>query len=78
MKNVSLQLTLYGCVVYVYCVGFASLDIVCDELNECAWKGDLLQLSDLYVIVYSVESFGHSKCYSDCSRTVKQLDEPLC
>ena len=20
------------------CVGFASLDVVCDELNDCAWN----------------------------------------
>ena len=20
------------------CVGFESLDVVCDELNDCAWK----------------------------------------
>ena len=26
---------LSGCVVSICCVGFASLDVVCDELNEC-------------------------------------------
>ena len=24
--------------IYIYCVGFASLDVVCDELNDCAWN----------------------------------------
>ena len=23
---------------YICCVGFASLDVVCDELNDCAWN----------------------------------------
>ena len=32
---VGFKLTLYGCVVYVCCVGFASLDVVCDEFNDC-------------------------------------------
>ena len=30
------KLTLCGCVVSVYCIGFASLDVVYDELTECA------------------------------------------
>ena len=33
-----LNLTLSGCVVSICCVGFASLDVVCDELNDCAWS----------------------------------------
>ena len=32
------KITLSGCVVSIYCVGFASLDVVCDELNDCAWN----------------------------------------
>ena len=24
--------------IYICCVGFASLDVVCDELNECVWN----------------------------------------
>ena len=24
--------------IYICCVGFASLDVVCDELNDCAWN----------------------------------------
>ena len=28
----------FGCVISICCVGFASLDIVCDELNDCAWN----------------------------------------
>ena len=27
-----------GSVVSSCCVGFTSLDIVCDELNDCAWN----------------------------------------
>ena len=34
----SFQLMLYGCVVLVCCIGFVSLGVVCDELNECAWN----------------------------------------
>ena len=32
------KLTLFGCVISICCVGFASLDIVCDELNDCSWN----------------------------------------
>ena len=38
-------------------VGFASLDVVCDELNDCVWNLGMWQLSDKYVYVYCVESF---------------------
>ena len=38
MWNVRFKLTLSGCVVSICCVCFASLDVVCDELNDCAWK----------------------------------------
>ena len=24
--------------IYVCCIGFASLDIVCNELNDCGWN----------------------------------------
>ena len=33
MWNASFKLTLFGCVISICCVGFASLDVVCDELN---------------------------------------------
>ena len=36
--NASSNLTLFGCVISISCVGFASLDVVCDELNDCAWN----------------------------------------
>ena len=36
--NDSFKLTLFGCVISRCCVGFASLDLVCDELYDCAWK----------------------------------------
>ena len=29
-------LTLYACVVSVCCVSFASLNVVCDEIYDCA------------------------------------------
>ena len=32
MWNVCFKLTLFGCVISICCVGFASLDVVCDEL----------------------------------------------
>ena len=41
--NASFKLTLYGCVVSVCCVGFASIDVVCYELNDCAWNIGLWQ-----------------------------------
>ena len=34
MWNASFKLTLFGCVISICCVGFASLD----ELNDCAWN----------------------------------------
>ena len=42
--NASFKLT-SGCVVSIGCVGFVYLDVVCDELNDCAWNVCLLQLS---------------------------------
>ena len=36
--NASFKLMLYVCVVSICCVGFASLDVVCDELHDCAWN----------------------------------------
>ena len=32
------KLTLFRYVISICCVGFASLDVVCDELNDCAWN----------------------------------------
>ena len=31
MWNASFKLTLFGCVISICCVGFASLDVVCDR-----------------------------------------------
>ena len=67
MWTASFELTLRGCVIYVCYVGIVSLDVVCNELNECAWNLGLYQLSDKCVYVYCVESFAHIECYSDCS-----------
>ena len=36
LGNASFKLMLYGCVISVCCVGFASL-VVCDEHYDCAW-----------------------------------------
>ena len=38
MWNASFKLTLPGCVVSICCVGFSSLDVVCDKPNDCAWN----------------------------------------
>ena len=34
-------LTLCGCVIYVCCVGLASLDVACGELNKYARNPDM-------------------------------------
>ena len=47
--------------ILIPCVGFASIDVVCDEPNDCV-------LSDKRVYVYCVKSFAYIECYSDCSR----------
>ena len=64
--------------ISIYCVSFVSLDVVCDELNDCAWNFGLQQLSDKCVYVYCVESFAHIECYSNCSRRESHLIESLC
>ena len=77
MWNASFKLMLSGCVVSMCCVGFASLDVVCGELNDSA--GMLVCNSFLIsVYVYCVESFAHIKCYSDCSYRGSHLVKPLC
>ena len=37
-RGASFKLTLFGSVISMCCVGFASLDVVCDELNDGAWN----------------------------------------
>ena len=32
--------------IAICCVNFASLDVVCDELNDCVWNFGLYQFSD--------------------------------
>ena len=64
--------------ISICCVGFVSLDVVCDEHNDCAWNLGLQHLSDKCVYVYCVESFDHIECYSDCSRRGNHLVKPLC
>ena len=41
LEECQFQLMLYGCVVSVYCVGFESLDVVCDELHDCTYDPGL-------------------------------------
>ena len=49
--NASFKLTT-GCVVSICCVGFASLDVVCDELNVCMFiVSKALPISSATVIV---------------------------
>ena len=52
MWNASFKLTLFGCVISICCVGFASLDVVCDELNDC---NDSM---GLYEVPFSVSLLG--------------------
>ena len=63
--------------ISICCVGFASLDAVCDKLNDGAWTLGMYQLSDKCVYIFDVESFDHIECYSDCSRMGSPLVEPL-
>ena len=42
------KLTLFGCEISICFVDFASLDVVCDELHDCAWK---LVYSSFLIIV---------------------------
>ena len=38
LKSVGERMPPCGCVVSICCVGFASLDVVCNKLNDCAWN----------------------------------------
>ena len=40
--------------MYICCVCFASLDVVCDELHDCAWYLGLQKLSDKCVCMFTV------------------------
>ena len=73
MENSNFKLTLYGCVVSICCAGFASLDVVCDELYDCVRNAGLEQLSDCCVYVYCVKSLTHIVRYSDCSHRGNHL-----
>ena len=46
MGNASVELTLYGCVVSVSCVCFASFDVVFHKLYDSSRNVGLWQLSD--------------------------------
>ena len=72
------RILLRGCVISICCVGFASLDVVCDELYDCAVNLSVYQLSDQCEYAYRVETFAHIECYSDCLCRGNHLVEPLC
>ena len=46
INNAELPMAMHAAKVSISCVGFVSLDIVCDELNDCAWNVCLSQLSN--------------------------------
>ena len=37
MWHASFELALSRCLISICCVGFASLDVVCDERDDCVW-----------------------------------------
>ena len=41
LSVIRLDMTLRGCVISIYCVGFASIDIVCDAFYDCTRNPDL-------------------------------------
>ena len=49
--------------VSICCVDFASLNVVCNVLNDCAWNFGLLQLSDKCVYVYCSRRGSHLVVY---------------
>ena len=51
--------------IYICCVGFASFDVVCDELM-------------ISVCLFIVSKAFHIECYSDCSCSGSHLVEPFC
>ena len=62
MWNASFKLTLFGCVISICCVGFASLDVVCDELNDCVWNGGAIWLNPFATVLFSVCSAVTIEC----------------
>ena len=36
--------------ISICCVGFPSLDVVCNERNACAWNVVMYQLSDVFKV----------------------------
>ena len=41
---------LYVCVVSVCCVGFASLNVVCDDLHDCTWNPVLFNVYSVITV----------------------------
>ena len=63
--------------ISICCVVFVSLDVVCDERNDCSWNVDLYS-SFLISVCMFIMSKAHIECCSDCSRRGSHLFEPLC
>ena len=40
--------------IYICCVGFASLDVVCDGLNDCAWNLGMCGLSAISMMFVKI------------------------
>ena len=54
MWNASFKLTLSGYVASICSVGFASIDVVCDELNDCAWNVFVCSNLQISVCMFTV------------------------
>ena len=76
MWNASLKLTMSGCVVSICYVGFASLNVICDELNDCAWKVCLYQMISVCMFIVSKALLIVSAAV--IIRAEGHLVEPLC
>ena len=76
MWNASFKLTMSGCLVFICCVGFAPLNVVCDELNDCAWIVGSSFLISVCMFIVSKDLLVSS--VSVCSRRRSHLVEPLC
>ena len=80
MWNASFKLTLFGCVISICCVGFASLDVVCDELNDCAWNVCLFTSQLLHPSGQQFITPAKSvhKYRGDCGAYVGAVEEMMC
>ena len=87
----SFKLTLYGCVVCICCVGFASLDVVCREFHDCIRNlssvcmftvSKALLISSATVIVSADETIWLNPCatvlFSVCSSVTVECPFNFC